>query len=477
MRYFLLFIFLAAVKGVCIAQAGYNLQFKISGLRDTTVMLGYYYGESTYVKDTAKVNATGDFLFDGKDALVHGVYFLIMNKTRVFEFVVSDDQQFKIETSTADYIKNMKVTGDLDNKLFLENMLFNMDRHKEAEPFMNILQDSTLAEADKKEAREQFNKVNQKVMDYHADIITKYPNTMTARIFKTTQPVKIPDPPKHADGSIDSTFQLRWYREHFFDNFNLADDALIRLPRPAYTEKVTEYLDKLFVPEADTLIKAIEWMVAKAKANQETYKYLVWQCLLKYQNPEIMGLDKVFVHLTDKYFTSGEMDFWANDKLKKNLKEHADKLRKSMIGMKAANLIMQDANLRLRSMYDIPNKYTVIFFFDPDCGHCKKETPKLVSFYEKNKAKLNVEIFAVSADTSLAKMRDYIKEMNMKWITVCGPRSAVGSYHDLYDAMTTPTIYILDERKKIIAKKIPAEKLEEFLTNYEKFQKKRIGQL
>lgn len=477
MRFFFLLIFAAFVSGVSSAQTGYNLQFKIDGLKDTTVMLGYYYGESTYVKDTAQADTKGEFLFDGKDPLVQGVYFLIVNKTRIFEFVVSHDQQFRIESATADYIKSMKVTGDLDNKLFLDNMLFNMDRHKEAEPFLKVLQDSTLAEEDKRAAREEFNKINQKVMDYHADIIAKYPHSMTARIFKTTQPITVPDPPKKADGSIDSTFQLRWYREHFFDNFNLSDDALIRLPRPVYTEKVTEYLDKLFVPEADTIIRAIESMVAKAKKNQETYKYLVWQCLLKYQNPDIMGLDKVFVHLTDKYFISGEMNFWANEKLKQNLREHADRLRKSMIGMKAPNLIMQDADLKLRSMYDIANKYTVIFFFDPDCGHCKKETPKLASFYHKNKAKFNVEIFAVSADTSLGKMRDYIKEMDMKWITVNGPRSAVGNYHDLYDAMTTPTLYILDERKKIIAKKIPVEKLEEFLTNYEKFQKKRVGQL
>lgn len=477
MRYFFFFVF-TLTSGVCFSQeAGYNLQFHIHGLKDTTVMLGYYYGESTYVKDTAKVNSKGEFFFDGKSSLDHGVYFLILNKTRVFEFVISGDQYFEIEADTVDYIKSMKITGDIDNKLFLENMLFNMERHKEAEPFINVLKDSTLADADKKEAREAFNQINQKVMDYHADIIAKYPATMTARIFKTTQPVKIPDPPKKADGSIDSTFQLRWYREHFFDNFDLSDDALIRLPRPVYSEKVNEYLDKLFVPEADTLIKAIEWMVAKAKKNQETYKYLVYQCLQKYQNPEIMGLDKIFVHLTDKYYTSGEMDFWVNDKFKKNLKEHADRLRKSLIGVQAPNLIMQDANQRLRSMYDIPNKYTVVYFFDPDCGHCKKETPRLVSFYDQNKAKLNVEIFAVSADTSLNKMRDYIKEMNMKWITVNGPRSAVGSYHDLYDAMTTPTLYVLDERKKIIAKKIPAEKLEEFLVNYEKFQKKRGKQL
>jgi hypothetical protein len=68
-------------------------------------------------------------------------------------------------------------------------------------------------------------------------------------------------------------------------------------------------------------------------------------------------------------------------------------------------------------------------------------------------------------------MRDYIKEMNMKWITVNGPRTYVGPYQDLYDAATTPSLYVLDNKKKIIGKKIPIEKLEDFLTHYERFQK------
>jgi hypothetical protein len=84
-------------------------------------------------------------------------------------------------------------------------------------------------------------------------------------------------------------------------------------------------------------------------------------------------------------------------------------------------------------------------------------------------------VFAVSADTSMTKMRNYIKEMNMKWITVNGPRTYVGPYQNLYDAKTTPSLYVLDERKKIIGKKIPAEKLDEFLTHYEKFMKEKTS--
>lgn len=465
------FIFLFSAS--CFAQNGYKIQFKIDGLKDTTAYLGYYYGESTFVKDTAKVNHAGEFVFDGKQPLPQGVYFLVLDKTRIFEMVVGHTQTFSLETKTSDYVKHMKVTGDIDNKLFFENMIFNMERHKEAEPFIKIIQDSTLAEDKKKDARENFMKINEEVLAYQEGIINQYQATLTAKIFKANKVIKIPDPPQKADGSIDSTFQLRWYREHFFDNFDLADDALIRMPRPIYQEKINEYLDKLYAPQADTLKKALSRVIAKAKKNHETYKYAVWVAVLKFQNPEIMGLDEVYVHLNDTYFASGEMNFWANDKMRKNLSDHADRLRKSLIGQKGANLIMQDINLKPRALYDIKNKYTVLYIFDPDCGSCKKETPKLVDFY--NKKKFDVEVYAVSADTSMVKMRDYIKEMKMKWITVNGPRTYVGPYQDLYDANTTPTLYVLDTKKKIIGKKIPAEKLEDFLTQYEKIEKSRAA--
>jgi peroxiredoxin len=144
-----------------------------------------------------------------------------------------------------------------------------------------------------------------------------------------------------------------------------------------------------------------------------------------------------------------------------------------MIGNKAPDLIMKDTNDQVKSMYAIKSKYTIIFFFDPDCGHCKKETPKLVDFYNKDKAKFDLEVFAVSADSSMTKLKDYIKEMKMPWISVNFYYSAVGHYQQLYDAQTTPTLYVLDDKKKIIGKKIPVENLENFLINYEKFQKRK----
>ena len=474
MRFFKIALFVL-ITTAGFAQQGYTIKFNVQGLKDTTAYLAHYYGESTYIKDTARVDSKGEFTFDGKTALPQGVYMLVLNKTRVMEFVVGQTQRFSFDTNSGDYIKNMKVTGDLDNKLFFENMIFNVDRHKEAEPFMKVILDSTLTEDKKKDARAGFAKINDKVTAYQKDIMAKHPTTITARIFKANTAVIIPDAPKKADGLIDSTFQLRWYREHFFDNFDLADDALIRMPKPIYAEKINEYLDKLYAPQPDTITKAINKLVAMAKKNQETYKYSVFTILRKYQEPEIMGLDEVYVNLYDKYVAPGDMDYWMNANYKKNVKEYADRLRKSLVGKPGANLIMQDANLKPRSMYDIKQKYTILFIFDPDCGHCRKETPVLVNFYNKNKVKFDVEVFAVSADTSITKMKDYIKEMKMPWITVNGPRTYVGNYQDLYDAITTPSLYILDRKHKIIAKKVPVEKLEDFLTQYEKFEKAKAS--
>ena len=79
------------------------------------------------------------------------------------------------------------------------------------------------------------------------------------------------------------------------------------MPRPIYSEKINEYLDKLYAPNPDTLAKAIDFVVSKAKKTQETYKYSVWTALTKYQQPEIMGLDAVYVNVYDKYFATGEI--------------------------------------------------------------------------------------------------------------------------------------------------------------------------
>lgn len=461
-------------------KPGYAIDFKIAGLKDTTAYLGYYFADQAYIRDTAQVNGKGEFVFKGTRALPQGPYFLVLNRSRLIDIMVGTNQHFSVETDTAglrNAVGNVRFKNDIDNKLYYENLAHNAQLSQKADPFVKIVQDSTLTdEAKKKEAREVLKKIGEEAQAYQDKIIQEHPETMTARLFKTTKQVVVPDPPKRADGSIDSLFQLKYYRQHYFDYLDLSDDALTRISQPIYKNKVNEYLDKLYTQHPDTITQAITKIVSLAKRNPETYKFMLWTLTSKYATPEYMGMDEVFVWLYYTYYASGEMDFWANDKYKKSLKDLAENYCKSLIGKIAPNLMMQDANFQPRSLYDIKAKYTVLYFYDPHCPTCKKETPVLVDFYKKNKLKLNVEVFAVNSDTSMADMRKYIKDMGMNWITVNGPRTYFKvSYHEQYDAQSTPTIYVLDANHKIIAKKLPAAKLEDFIINYEKMIKRQAG--
>ncbi|MDH5475182.1 MAG: DUF5106 domain-containing protein [Cyclobacteriaceae bacterium] len=464
--------FVSVLLSLCVApivgnsqDSAYSLDFQISGWADTTVYLGYYYGESTYIKDTASVNSNGSFTFDGDTQLPKGVYFLVMNTTKIFELLVGDDQHFSITTDDQNYIKNIIVEGDTNNQLFFKNIHFIGEKNQRAQEFVTVLKDSMATEQQKNEAKKNLTIIGNEVKTYHNDIIASNSTSTVATILKSQRKIEIPE--AIAD---DQNKRFSYFRSHFWDDFDLGNEMLLRIPEGLYRKKIDNYMDNLNMQIPDSLIIAIDKIVNQAKNNQETYKYTVWNLCLKYQTPKIMGLDEVFVYLYDQFFETGEMDYWANESLKKNLKERADQLRKSMVGKTAANMILLNDKLQRVSLYDIKNKYTIIYFYDPDCGHCKKETPKLNDFYKTTK--FDVEVFAVSADTSMVKMQNYIKENHLEWISANGPRTVTPHYQSMYDANTTPSIYILDEKKKIIAKKFPdSSKIEAFLDNYEKYNK------
>lgn len=468
------FLLLVLISAAAYAQPGYKFDFKIKGLKDTTVLLAYYNnGGQTYLRDTAIVSSTGTFTFESPKPVGQGMFIVVKGKQQLFQFVVGADQRFLIETDTEDYTNHAVVTGDEDNKLFFENAQFLAKKYHEADPFVKILRDSTLKNDDPRKvaAREEFKKIGTEVAAFQDDIIAKHPATLTARLIKTTKEVQIPEPPKRPDGTIDSTWQFRYYRTHYFDNFDLADEALIRTQQGNYPQKLKDYLDRLFIQDPDTLTKEIIRLASKVKKNQETYKYLVWICMTHYQQHKIMGLDEVYVNIYDKFVATGEMDFWLDKGAKQSIKEYVEKIRISLIGLNAPNLIMQDKDLKPKSMYDIKNKYTILYFFNPDCGHCKEETPKLVEFYNKNKVKFDFEVYAVSTDTSMAKMRTFIKDYKMPWTTVNGPRTYVGHWTKHYYVETTPTMYVIDAKRKLIGKKLTIDQLEDFLPRYTQSQK------
>jgi thiol-disulfide isomerase/thioredoxin len=185
-----------------------------------------------------------------------------------------------------------------------------------------------------------------------------------------------------------------------------------------------------------------------------------------------MGQDAVFVHLFNKYHSKGVSN-WLNEKQIKTISDRAYMLMSNLIGEQAANLQMVDSNGVEAPLYNIKANYTVVVFWDPSCGHCQHEVPRLDSIYNAKWKTEGVKMYGVLTEPKdFDSWKKFIREKNLgNWVNVYETeaqrkmveQSKQPSYKQLFDVTQTPTLYLLDKDKKIIAKKLTMEQLDDLL--------------
>jgi hypothetical protein len=93
----------------------------------------------------------------------------------------------------------------------------------------------------------------------------------------------------------------------------------------------------------------------------------------------------------------------------------------------------------------------------------------LKAYYDKVKSQ-GIEVFAVCTQSDKQKWTKYIEENKLTWINGWDPQR--NSHFDVfYNVQATPTIYVLDKNKVIIAKKLSVENIGPFIENYRKYNK------
>ena len=443
------------------AAGGYEIKVHIIGLKDSTIFLGNHYGEKQYVRDTVKLDQSGWATFKGKDSLPGGIYLIVLPGKTYFEIIVNE-QKFTVETDTVDYVLNMKVTGSLENKLFNEHQRFIIQKTKETQQLKNRLD----ANKDNKDSTEIIRKLigekDKEVKDYRIKLMNDYPKTFMAKIIRTMQEPEVPEAPKDANGIIlDSTFQFRYFKEHYLDNVDFGDNRLLRTP--LLYNKIKTYTQQLTVPLPDSIIVAVDTIIEKARADSEVFKYCVATLANYYETSNIMGYDKVFVHIAERYYLTNDA-FWADSTLKANIHKRVEALKPTILGTPAHDLAMPDTALKMHTLYGVKAKYTILVFWDPTCSHCKTEIPKLSHYYDSIKTIKSVEVFAVGIESDIELWKKFIRDNNLKWINVSDLYNQT-NFRSYYDIFSTPVIYLLDEKKRIIAKRLDTEKIKEFINH------------
>jgi len=219
---------------------------------------------------------------------------------------------------------------------------------------------------------------------------------------------------------------------HFWDgieNFDGPTDD-----NPLLAAQIDIYFDKMVVPLPDTITLEIRRLVDKTSDNTDLRDFILWHLLEKYQHPEYMTHDQVFVFLYDAYFSKWEIKDLNAQNLEL-IRQKAERLRRLALLKPAPAFTLETKDGETIDLQSVENEITVLFFYDHDCNLCHQERADMDSV-----VMVHPEITVLPIDLNTDDTRYDV-------------------LYDLYDIETTPLIYVLDKDKRIIAKKIRAKQI------------------
>mgnify|MGYP000896080447 FL=1 len=436
------------------AQTGYEIEVTLKGLRDTSCILGHYnYSRSAFIaRDTARADAEGRMVFRG-DSLPGGIYLVVLpGNAKWAELIYSGkEKRFSLSSDTTDIIRNMVVSGSRENQFFYDFQQ-TMER--------NMGEIARLSKANPQDPA--IEKLRKETEEYRKNAIAQNPDLLVSKFLKAIQVPEIPPAPKLPNGREDSVWVFNYYKTHYWDNIDFNDDRLLRTP--IMQNKMEQYVKNLIVQHPDSLIREADALIARSQ-NKEFRHFLIRYFATEYENPKTVGTEGVFVHMAEKYYLGGEISLSEDGK--RRIADRVRVLKPLLVNRKFPDAALWNEQKQPFNLSKIPAEYLVVFFYSPTCGHCKESAPKLVEFYEQFKSQ-GVKVAAIATESSEEEWKKFISEQKIGGMINGYDFSGQIDYREQFDVLATPTIYILDKEKRIIARKMPVEQLGDFLNFYKR---------
>ena len=458
-----------ATKSVPKPASGRNIPITLTPLKNCKVYLGSYLGTGRTLVDSAMLNEKSQGVFKGDKKLPGGIYFVVSPQMTIqFELLMDDIQQFSIKGDTS--LKDQAtIIGSKDNDLFKTYTAYSVEKGQLRQQLSTAYKAAT-NKADSTRLYNSLTTLDKEVQQYRANIIQQHPNSLLAMFFNTMKTPETPAIPV-VNGKPDSTYPFRYVKEHFWDDVAFNDDRLLRTP--FFEPKLDDYFRYYVSPEPDSIIEEVKYILLSARTGKEIYPYLLTKFTNKYMNPEFMGQDKVFVYLFENFYAKGDTMI-LNPASRKTVTERAYSLMANQLGKPAPVLNLTDTTGKTVSLYNLKSEFTVVAFWDPNCGHCKDEMPRLDSFYQNKWKSLGVAVYGVNIyENEVPAWKKFITEKKLSGWTHAyqtkaakdaEERAGVPNYRQLYDIFKTPTLYLLDKEKRIIAKQLSLEQFDDLIT-------------
>jgi len=449
----LLFVLLFPV--IALSQSNI-LSGNVTNGKGKKIIFSRVYGKETFSMDSVVINDNGTFRFIFPDSLYTGLFKLSVNKN---EFnIIYHHENIAVEVNPSQHEK-IKILSSEENKAFYTFL----DHSSALDDSINYLTliGKKLFEISPDKNRNDLKKIAKQIGDIEtakikfADSLTsKHPDLFASKMIKASL---MPDFKTYMKKKDAATYpsEAEFLREHFFDNIDFADSNLLHTD--IIFNKIGEYFQYFAdPPSVDAFKKAIDFILIRAVANKNVYNYVMNTMLKTFDHS---SWEEVYSYVADKYISQNSC---TDDSKIKKLSAKSNAIKALRIGNKSPEIRSTDLNGKVVILDSVKSPYTLVLFWASWCDFCEKAMPDIKNIYAKYKMK-GLEIFAVSLDSVKQNWILATNKYAIPWINTCdlkGFRSRVIVDYNIY---STPTFFLLDADKKIIARPVNTAILKEEL--------------
>lgn len=439
----------------------YLISGNIQHAAEGKIYLASYYGDRFRITDSVEAGS-GSFLFILSEEDPAGIYRLIYSD--VYQGVKTENRFVEFIYNRADVGFNVTAGSDgpvplfensLENEVYFEFITFQLDYETRlmevyrklfpARPGDPLYESAVISYEELQNHRNHF-------MD---SISAAYPGLYATRIMNAFRVPRVP-------GSMSHSERIDTLKGLFFNDAPIDDPSL--LYAPVYTFRIVDYLS-LF--KVDTLsgaeqeqqfIEAADNIMAHVAPVPELRTFVVGFML---EGFELLDMEMVQLHLADHY-----LDESCESDIAELVLSRTEGYRNMVAGNTAPDFVIRDIQGKTLRLSEIPNPYVLVMFWATTCEHCRIMIPQLHDWYVNNN-ELDVEVVAISIDTATVSFNQYVREMDMQWITAQEHLGWLGKVPGDYQIYATPSLFLLDRERTILSKPV----------NFRQFQRavKKLG--
>jgi peroxiredoxin len=450
MRY--LFVYILVI--FCISEiTSQTISIKVNNLPKGKAQLSYLRGENVIKVDSIAINEKGEFHYSfAKNAGHPGLYRLSFSNSKWIDFI-NDNEDIILSTNANNISDSIAVISSESNKLYYYFIKLNK-QYKIKTDLLQII----LAKYPKDDDYyyNTKNKLLQMQKEYLYFVNTtsqKNPKSFIARYIKSVQ---LPAP----DINLPIEKQLAYLKTHGLNKIDFNDDDLIY--SDAFTNKSIEYLSLFRNPQLPKellekeFMSAVDTILNKAKVNQLVYKHVTEYLIDGFKK---FGFDQIIDYIVDNYVIKD--DICLDEKLQNSIQRRMDQSKHLRIGAMVPQIVIPDSTGKAVDLNDINTGKTLIIFYASWCPHCQELLPKVNELYRGRKD-MKLKILAISIDTNKTDWLSFIRKNDFKWINVSDLKGWNGKAALDYYLYATPTMFLINNKKEIIAKPLNIEDIKKY---------------